>query len=84
MASRLDAEYPIDIETTSKPFSEYRTDEWADTEMPCAPAIMIGEEVVAEGSDVTEEKVVAEIRKQLGMPPLEPEKKGVLGRLFAK
>ena len=50
--------------------------------MPCAPAIMIGDEVVAEGSDVTEEKVVAEIRKQLGLPPLEPEKKGVLGRLF--
>jgi hypothetical protein len=82
MASRLGAEYPIDIEATSKPHSEYRTDEWTDTELPCAPAIMIGEEVVAEGSDVTEEKVVAEIRKQLGMPPLEPEKKGVLGRLF--
>jgi hypothetical protein len=84
MASRLGAEYPIDIETTSKPHAEYRTDEWADTELPCAPAIMIGEEVVAEGSDVTEEKVVAEIRKQLGMPPLEPEKKGILGRLFDK
>jgi len=82
MASRLGAEYPIDIETTSKPFAEYRTDEWADTDQPCAPAIMIGEEVVAEGSDVTEEKVVAEIRKQLGMPPLEPEEKGILGRLF--
>lgn len=82
MASRLGAEYPIDIETTSKPLADYRTDEWADTELPCAPAIMIGEEVVAEGSDVTEEKVVAEIRKQLGMPPLQPEKKGVLGRLF--
>ena len=82
MASRLGAEYPIDIEATSKPHAEYRTDEWAETELPCAPAIMIGEEVVAEGSDVTEEKVVAEIRKQLAMPPLEPEKKGILGRLF--
>lgn len=82
MASRLGPEYPIEIETTSKPFAEYRTDEWADTEMPYAPAIMIGEEVVAEGSDVAEEKVVAEIRKQLGMPPLELEKKGILGRLF--
>lgn len=82
MASRLGAQYPIDIETTSKPKAEYETDEWAETELPCAPAIMIGAEVVAEGSDVTEEKVVAEIRKQLGMPPLEPEKKGILGRLF--
>ncbi len=79
----MGAEYPVNIETTSKPYAEYRTDEWADTELPCAPAIMIGEEVVAEGSDVTEENVVAEIRKQLGMPPLEPEKKGVLGRFFS-
>jgi hypothetical protein len=82
MASRLGADYPIDIEATSKPNAEYRTDEWMETDLPCAPAIMIGEDVVAEGSDVAEEKVVAEIRKQLGMPPLEPEKKGVLGRLF--
>lgn len=82
MASRLGAEYPIEMETTSKPFAEYRTDEWADTELPCAPAIMIGEEVVAEGSDVTEDKVIAEIRKQLGMPTIEPEKKGIIGRLF--
>jgi hypothetical protein len=82
MAPRLGAEYHIDIEITTKPNADYLTDEWAETDLPCAPAIMIGEEVVAEGSDVTEEKVVAEIRKQLGMPPLEPEKKGVLGRLF--
>jgi hypothetical protein len=82
MASRLGADYPIDIETTSKPFAEYRTDEWADTELPCAPAIIIGEEVVAEGSDIAEETVVNEIRKQLGMPPMEPAKKGVLSRLF--
>ena len=82
MASRLGAEYPLDIETIAKPKAEYQAEEWVDTELPCAPAIMIGEEVVAEGSDVTEEKVVAEIRKQLGMPPLEPGKKGILGRLF--
>ncbi len=78
----MDANYPIDIETISKLRVEYQTDKWAETELPCAPAIMIGEEVVTEGSDVTEEKVVAEIRKQLGMPPLEPEKNGILGRLF--
>lgn len=82
MASRLGADYPIDIETTSKPKTEYQTDEWAETELPCAPAIMIDEEVVTEGSDVTEEKVVAEIRKQLGMPPLEPEGKGIFCHLL--
>jgi len=82
MASRLGAEYPVEIDTTSKPHAEYQTDEWAETDLPCAPAVMIGDEVLAEGSDVTEEKLLSEIRKQLGMPPLEPEKKGVLGRLF--
>ncbi len=82
MASRLGAEYPVEIETTSKPLAEYRTDEWVDTELPCAPAIMIGEEVVAEGSDITDDKVIAAVRKQLAMPPLEPEKKGLIGRLF--
>jgi len=82
MASRLGAEYRLDIETTAKPRAEYQTDEWAETELPCAPAVMVGEEVLVEGSDVTEEKLVSEIRKQLGMPPLEPEKKGILDRLF--
>jgi hypothetical protein len=82
MAPRLGAEYHIDIEITTKPNADYLADEWAETDLPCAPAIMIGEEVVAEGSDVTEEKLVDEIRKQLGMPSLEPEKKGVLGHLF--
>ncbi|MBI4965263.1 MAG: hypothetical protein HY913_18450 [Desulfomonile tiedjei] len=82
MASRLGAGYPIEIDTTSKPRDEYQTDDWAETDLPCAPAVMVGEEVLVEGSDVTEEKLVAEIRKQLGMAPLEPEKKGILGRLF--
>lgn len=71
MASRLGAKYPIEIETTSKPVEEYLTDDWEETELPCAPAILIGDELVAEGSDITEEKVVAEIRKQLKMPPIE-------------
>ncbi len=78
----MGAEYPIEIETTSKPRAEYRSNQWADTELPCAPSILIGDEVVVEGSDVSEEIVPAEIRNQLGMPPLEPGKKGILGRLF--
>lgn len=82
MSSRLGAEYPLEIETTSKPRSEYQTEEYMELDLPRAPAIMVGDEVVVEGSDVAEDKVVAEIRKQLDMPPLEPEKKGVLGRLF--
>jgi hypothetical protein len=83
MAPRLGEQYDIEIEIVSKPFAEFRTDEWAETDLPCAPAIMVGEEVVAEGSDIKEEMIVTEIRKQLGMPPLEPEKKGILDRFFS-
>jgi hypothetical protein len=68
MASRLGAAYPIEFEITSKPRAEYQSAEWAATDLPCAPAIMIGEEVVVEGSDITEEKLVAVIRQALGMP----------------
>ncbi len=67
MASRLGVEYPIDIQVTSKPRADYRTDEWTQTELPCAPAIMIGDVVVVEGSDITDEKVVSEIKRQLGI-----------------
>jgi hypothetical protein len=84
MAPRLGAQYPIEVETTSQPKSDYETDEWAETDLPCAPAVMIGDEIVAEGSDISEDDIVAEIRKQLGMPPLEPAKKGILRRLFGK
>jgi hypothetical protein len=82
MSSRLGAEYPIEIETISKPRAGYQTEEYTELDLPRAPAITVKDEIVVEGSDVAEEKMVAEIRKQLGMPPLEPEKKGVLGRLF--
>ncbi len=82
MSPRLGAEYPLEIEIVSKPRAEYQTEEYMELDLPRAPAIMVGDEVVVEGSDIVEEKVVAEIRKQLGMPPLEPAKKGVLGRLF--
>jgi hypothetical protein len=38
--------------------------------------------IAAEGSDIIEEKLGGELRERLGMPPLEAEKKGTLGRLF--
>jgi len=82
MAPRLGADYPVEVEIVAKPKTEYESDEWADLDLPCAPAIVIGEEVLVEGTDIPEEKIVAAIREQLGMPPLEPEKKGILRRIF--
>lgn len=76
--------YPMEIEFTSKPRAEYESDEYAELDLPCAPAIMIDDDVLVEGGDISEDKLVAAIRGHLGMDPLEPQKKGILDRLLGK
>ena len=79
---RLGQKYKIEVKTISKPKAEYLTDEYFELDLPVAPAVMVGEEIVAEGSDVAEEELEKVICRQLGLPPPEPQKKRVLGRLF--
>ena len=79
---RLGQRYELEIETISKPKAEYLTDEYFELDLPVAPAVMVAEEIVVEGSDVREDELEEEICKHLGLPPPEAEKKGILGRLF--
>jgi hypothetical protein len=79
---RLGQKYKIDIETISKPKAEYQTDEYFELDLPVAPAVMVGEEIVVEGTDVAEEKLEAAICHHLGLPLPESQEKGVLGRIF--
>ena len=58
----------MEVEITSKPRQEYRTDEYAELGLPTAPAVMVGDELVAQGCDVDEEKVEAVIRRHLVQP----------------
>ncbi|HMK66631.1 MAG TPA: hypothetical protein VK564_12610 [Thermodesulfobacteriota bacterium] len=81
MMPRLGAKYDIEIEVTSKPIADYNTDEYFELELPVAPAIMVEEEIVVEGSDIAEDKLENSIRTRLGMEPLEPAKKGIWDRL---
>ena len=82
MIPRLGEKYKVEIETISKPRQEYRTEEYARSGLPIAPAIMVGDELVVQGCDAAEEKVEAAICRHLGLPEPEPHKKGVLDRLF--
>ena len=83
MAPRLAAKYKIEIENNSRPIAEYQTDEYFELDLPTAPAIMVGDEILVEGSDCPEDKLEAAICRQLGLPEPEPSaKKGLLGRLF--
>jgi hypothetical protein len=78
MIPRLGQKYDIEIETTAKPKEEYLTDEYFEFDLPVAPAVMVGEEIVAEGTDVSEIDLEKVICRHLDLP--EPIKRGFFGR----
>jgi hypothetical protein len=82
MIPRLGERYKIDIETIEKPKGEYLTDEYFELDLPVAPAIMVGEEIVVEGTDVPEEKLETVICRQLGIPASKSDKKGTLRHIL--
>jgi hypothetical protein len=84
MVPRLGQKYDLEVEVTAKGPAEYNTDEYFELELPVAPAIMVENEIVVEGSDVSEEKLENAIRAKLGLEPIVAEKKGVLGKLFRR
>ena len=79
---RLGETYDIEMETISKPREEYMTDEYFELDLPVAPAVMVGDEIVVEGEDISDEDLEAAICNHLGLPPPEPKKKGFLARLL--
>ena len=85
MMPRLGEKYKdVEIEVMSKPIAEYQNDEYFEMELPVAPAVMVGDEIVVEGAGVSQDKVENVICRCLGISDPEPEKKGLLGRLFGK
>ncbi len=81
---RLGEKYDIEIETTSKPRAEFTTNAYLELGLPKAPAIMVGDEILIEGSGISEEKLEAIICKHLGLPSPEPQKRGIFGRILKK
>ncbi len=65
MMPRLGAKYDIDIETIEKPKDEYMTDEYFELDLPVAPAVMIGDEIIVEGTDIRKRKLEAAIQARL-------------------
>jgi hypothetical protein len=51
------------------------TDEYFELDLPVAPAVMVGEEIVVEGSDVSDKELEEVICKKLGLPPPVSKKK---------
>ena len=78
----LGEKYKIKLETVSKPNAEYLTDEYFELDLPVAPAVMVADEIVVEGSDVARDKLEASICRHLGLPKPEETKKGLFNRLL--
>jgi hypothetical protein len=78
----LGEKYPVEFDITSKPKSDYETDEYFALDLPVAPAVMVGDDIVVEGSDLSEYDLELSICRHLGLP--EPDRQGLLGRLFKK
>ena len=80
----LGEKYEVKIEVTSKPKAEYTTDEYFELDLPVAPAVIVGHEIVTEGHDVSQREVETSICRHLGLPEPKPSKKGVLNRFSGK
>ena len=78
----LGEKYEIEIEIMSRPEAEYMTDEYFELDLPVAPAVMVGDEIIVEGSDVSQDKIEAAVCSRLGLPEPCPRRKGMPGRLF--
>ena len=76
--------YDIQIETMSKPIAEYMTDEYFELDLPVAPAVMIEDEILVEGSDISQIELESAICRHLGLPKPEISKKGILNRLLRR
>jgi hypothetical protein len=84
MMPRLGAKYPIEFDIFSQPLAQYQTDDYFEQDLPVAPAVMVGDEIVVEGSDIAEDKLEAAICRHLGLPEPVPVKKGFLARLLGR
>jgi hypothetical protein len=84
MMPRLGQKYHLECQIISKPIAEYQTDEYFELDLPMAPAVMVGEEIVVEGADVAEEQLEAVICRHLSLPAPALTKKGLFGRFFGR
>ena len=83
MIPGLGKKYEIKIETIAKPKDEYMTDEYFELDLPVAPAVMVGDEIGVEGTDISDRKLEKAICHHLGLAG-PPKKKSLFSRIAGK
>ena len=84
MMPGLGDKYNIKIETISKPKPNYLTDEYFELDLPVAPAVMVGDEILVEGSDISQKALESAVCRHLGLPEPEGINKGFFQRLLKR
>ena len=84
MMPSLSTKYPIDVEVISKPKAEYIIDAYFEMDLPVAPDVMVADEIVVEGQNVSQHQVEVSICRHLNLPAPDLPQKGVLSRLLGK
>lgn len=72
MLPRLGDTYDLEIDINSRPKEGHHTEAYYALDLPVAPAIMVGEEIVTEGKDIGDYTVEAATCRALGLPEPEP------------
>ncbi len=67
MIPRLSQKYNLEIETICKRAAEFETDEYFELDLPMAPAVMVGGEIVTEGQWVGRHRIESMICGHLGL-----------------
>jgi len=65
MIPGLGEKYGVEVEIISKPREAYQSEEYARSGLPVAPALRVGDELIVEGSDISEEQLGEAIRYHL-------------------
>lgn len=66
---RLGQKYALDVENIAKSREAYQAKAYVATGLPAAPAVMVENELAAQGPGISDEGVEAVIRRHLGLPP---------------
>lgn len=61
---------------------DYLTDEYFELDLPLAPAVMVGDEIVVEGADVGQYDVETPICRDLNLSLPEKDGKGLFKNIF--
>ena len=65
----MGGKYEFDLETIVKSREAYQSAAYQASGLPPAPAVMVGDEIAAQGPQISEELLERAIRRHLGLSP---------------